>query len=65
MAKSCSRDRVAGMIFCKAGGRQFSDRGFVKGMVLLSAGVVVLSKVGQCRFMMASGADRLECHSRD
>ncbi|MGR3618857.1 MAG: hypothetical protein ACU0AX_05105 [Roseovarius sp.] len=43
---------------------RFSDRGYVKGMVLLSAGVVVLSEVEQCRFMMASGADRLECHSR-
>jgi len=53
------------MIFCNAGGKQFSDRGFVNGMVLLSAGVVVLSEVGQCRFMMASGTDRLECHSRD
>ncbi|SIS89833.1 hypothetical protein SAMN05421772_1081, partial [Paracoccus saliphilus] len=32
---------------------RFSDRGDVKGMVLLSAGVLVLSEVRQCRFMMA------------
>lgn len=35
-----------------------------RALGLLSAGVVVLSEVRQCCFMMASGADRLECHSR-